>query len=892
MSFDEVELGYSEEQARAEASRCVDCSVCCECRLCEDACAAKAIRHQQREVIREIPVSAVVLAPGYDTGDIPPELGYTRYKDVVTSLEYERILSASGPFSGHVQRPSDGRAPKRIAFLQCVGSRDAQCGADYCSAVCCMYAVKEAQITKEHLPSVEKIDIFYMDMRAYGKDFDRYVQSAKTKYGIGFIRSRVGGVAQNGEGALLVRYCSEDGAPQAGEYDLVVLSVGMKPGEQNKALYDALGVRTDRYGFVCTDDFSPTATDCPGIFACGAAAGPKDIPETVAEASAAAAGAARLAGQRETDLYRDYAAFFMEEPEVPMRDVAKEPIRTGVFVCHCGVNIGGYLTVRDVVTYAKTLPHVAFADESLYTCSVDAQKVILDRIKEYNLNRVVVASCTPRTHEPLFQGVLKKAGLNPYLFTMANIRDQCSWVHMQDRAAATAKAQQLVAMAVGKAAGARQLARKKIGVTQAALVIGGGIAGLSSARALADMGYPVHLVEQSPRLGGHALSLGADIYGRPVGPYMQGLVDSVLADGNITTYLSTEVETVSGYVGNFTTTLLAPDGQICVSHGAVVVAVGAGEAKPEGYLLGEENVVTHLSLEERLREPGALTGVQNVVMIQCAGQRDEARPYCSRLCCNQAVRNAIRIKELDPAVNVTVLYQELRAYGGWETAYQRARSLGVQFVRYADGEPPLVERASAGYVVTSRDPLLDIQIRYPVDIVSLAAAVAPDRAGNAKLAQMLKVPQNADGFFMEAHAKLRPVDFATEGVYVAGLAHSPKNLRESAAQGRAAAARAATVLAKPQLETEGTIASVNTSLCAGCGACEAVCAYGAISVQEVVIRRQKVRKAVVNDVLCKGCGTCSATCRCGAVDVGGFSDAQVLNELGALLRGRPTGENA
>ncbi|GHS86860.1 4Fe-4S ferredoxin [Synergistales bacterium] len=887
-TFDEVETGYDEETAVAEAKRCVDCSICCECKLCEEACLSRAIRHAQEGKTVEIPVSAVVLAPGYDTSrEIPSELGYTRYEDVVTSLEYERILSASGPFSGHVQRPSDGKSPKRIAFIQCVGSRDAQCSAEYCSAVCCMYAVKEAQITKEHLPSVEDIDIYYMDMRAYGKEFDRYVETAKSKYHIGFVRSRVGEIERDESGQLVISHCGDDGNLKKDSYDLVVLSVGMQPSADSKKLFRDLGVKTDRYGFVYSDEFDAPATSREGILACGVAAGPKDIPETVVEASAAAAGAAQLANTIDVDLYKDYSDFFVEEPEVPIRDVSKEPIRIGVFVCHCGVNIGGYLTVKDVVEYAKTLPYVAFATESLYTCSVDAQKTISDRIAEFNLNRVVVASCTPRTHEPLFQSVLKKSGLNPYLFSMANIRDQCSWVHMDDRIAATDKAKQLVSMAVGKAAGAKQLQRKKIDVDKAALVIGGGMAGMSAASQLSAMGYHVHLAERENTLGGHAMALNANVNGRPNSPYLRRIIDDVLNDANIDVYTGASVSAIDGYVGNFKTTLATPNSEKDITHGVVVVAVGANAKKPDGYFYGKaENVLTHIELEEKLKDaPTTLKDVKDIVMIQCVEQRVADRMYCSRVCCNQAVRNAIAIKEASPETNVTILYREMRTYGTWEAAYTKARTIGVQFVRFEDDAYPAVEKKGQGFVVTVRDPLLNADVQYAADVLSLASVMQPDVSENTRIAQMLKVPLNADGFFMEAHAKLRPVDFATEGVYLAGLAHNPKGLRECMVQGRAAASRAATVISKEKLETEGTIAAVNNDLCVACGACEEVCAYKAISVQDVTIRRQIVRKAVVNDVLCKGCGTCSATCRCGAIDVGGFSDVQVLSELSFLLRG-------
>jgi heterodisulfide reductase subunit A-like polyferredoxin len=891
--FDEVETGYDERAALAEARRCLDCSICCECRMCEEACTPASIRHGQFGEVFELDVSAVILATGCETSpQLPPEFGYGRYPDVVTSLEYERILSASGPFAGHIKRPSDGKRPERIAFIQCVGSRDIQCGTRYCSAVCCMYAAKEASITKEHLPGIKAIDIFYMEMRAYGKDFDRYIEAAKDKYGVNFIRARIGGVARDDlSGEIVISHCSEEGV-SFGRYDMAVLSVGMKPDEKNRVLYERIGVKTDTDGFVWTDDLRAPVSSRSGVLVCGVAAGPKDIPETVVEASAAAAEGARFAGMADIDLYGDpiYGKFFKEIPAVPERDVSRDPIRVGVFVCHCGTNIGGYLAVREVVEHARSLPFVSFADESLFTCSVDTQKAIAERVMEYGLNRVVVASCTPRTHEPLFRGVLMSVGLNPYLFTMANIRDQCSWVHMKDADSATEKAKELVMMAVGKAVGAKQLVRKKIPVGHSALVIGGGASGMASALELSGMGYRVHIVERAPELGGHAGSLSYDSAGRPMNPRIGGMIRAVLDDGGIEIHTSAIISGIDGYVGNFKTTIETESGRSEISHGAVVVAVGADETIPDGFGWGGDGaVMTHMDLERRLSEPRAMANLRSVVMIQCVGSRGEERPYCSRVCCGQALRNAIHIRREYPGADVAILFREMRSYGTGEDLYTRARESGVRFIRFADGSYPSVETRNSRVLVKVKDLILGSEMALEADILSLAAAMRPNTAENLRLAQMLKIPLNQDGFFLEAHAKLRPVDFATEGVYLAGLAHSPKCLRECVVQGRAAAARAATILSRDFLESEGAIAKVDIGFCSACGACEDVCAYGAISVEDVAVRNGTVKKAVVNEVLCKGCGTCGAVCRCGAIDVNGFSDTQIMNELEYLLRGAPCG---
>ena len=890
-TFEEAGKGLTEEQAKKEALRCVDCSICCECRICEKMCGSKAIRHEQQDEIIELQVSSLIFANGYDTSsEMPDGYGYGKYRDVVTSLEYERILSASGPYQGHIRRLSDGKAPERIAFIQCAGSRDEKCGSGYCSAVCCMYAVKEAVITKEHLSSVRDIDIFYMDMRAYGKDFDKYVDSAVSKHSIGFVRSRVSDVKLNGlTGGLIISYCDDKGNQTSGEYDLVVLSVGLKPNIDKQGLFGKIGVKTDKYGFLWVNEMNAPKTSREGILACGAITGPKDIPETVVEASAAASEASKTAGSSFVE-FEEYNAFFKKEEDPVLRDVSKEPVRIGVFLCHCGKNIGDYLDVKDVVKYAKTLPYAEYATDFMYACSIDSQKVMAERIKKFNINRVVVASCTPRTHEPLFQGVMVRAGLNPYLLAMANIREQCSWAHMNHWEEATQKAKELVRMAVGSITHAKQLGKQSIGVTASALVIGGGVAGMTAALEIAGMGYKAYLVEKSNALGGNALKLNSTFSGRPSGVYVWQMIKEVMDNSLIEVFFDTTIKNVSGYMGNYTTTF-DRDGQengqeIEINHGAVIIATGARESKPDEYQYGRQDaVLTQMELEAALKNnEAALNNKKNIFMIQCVGSRNGDRPYCSRVCCNQAIKNAILLKGKNPAANVVILYRDIRSYGLNESNYLKARKAGIQFIRYEAELKPEVLDNKIGLTVSFYEPMLDGYIQSEADLVVLSSAVEPGAEDNRAIAQLFKVPLNQEGFFLEAHAKLRPVDFATEGVYLCGMAHMPKNMKESIIQGKAAAARAATVISKDRLETGGAIAEVSEPLCTGCAACEKVCAYKAISVEEIKRRDGIVRKAVVKAVLCKGCGTCAATCRCGAVDVNGFSDRQVLNEIEYLLR--------
>lgn len=846
------------------------------CGICEEVCEAKAICYEDTDRLQTLDVGAIVAAPGFEpfVPDHDYGLGYTSNPDVVTSVEFERILSASGPFGGHVVRPSDGRVPRRIAFLQCVGSRDVSCRNGYCSSVCCMYAVKEAIIAKEHESSVEPT-IFAMDVRAFGKDFDKFVERAKSEYGIVFTYSRVADVFRDEKtGENEVVYTDESGRLQRERFDLVVLSVGMEPSDDLRRLARSLGVRVNEYGFLWTEPLRPLATSRAGLFAAGAATGPRDIPETVIQASAAACEAGRLlAPARNTRV--------TERTYPPERDVTGEPVRVGVFVCHCGINIGGVVDVPDVKDYAATLPGVAYADDNLYTCSQDTQKLIKQRIEEHRLNRVVVASCSPRTHEPLFQETMKESGLNPHLFVMTNIRDQCSWVHQRDPEMATAKAKDLVRMVVAMARLAEPLKSVSLPVTPAALVIGGGLSGMTAALAIADQGFEVCLVEKDKEWGGHLRQLDKTIDGQDLQALLQATVNRVQKHPRIKTHVRVSAREIKGFVGNYESTL---SNGVVFKHGAVVVATGAVEYRPEEYGYGRhKNVITQLELSRQLNR-GLKREPSSVVMIQCVGSREEPRLYCSRVCCSQAVQNAIRLKAQYPRVNVHVLYRDMRTYGMREQYYAQARDQGVMFTRFDLNDRPEVTwngRATAPAVVI-KDPVLGLKTALKADLLVLSTGMVADIEANDALAKQLKVPLNQDGFFLEAHVKLRPVEFATDGVYVAGLAHGPKSSDESIAQALAAASRACVLLSRRELEAHGTIGDVDPERCMACGLCEKICAFGAITLEIQRIGRSDRLLAKINPALCKGCGACSAGCRCGAITMRGFTDEQIAAEISAL----------
>jgi heterodisulfide reductase subunit A len=858
----------------------IDREKCIGCGLCKNICLADALVYEDQDKKLELNVGAIILSPGIEAFDptMVSRYGYGRYPNVVTSLEFERILSASGPFMGRVQRPSDGDIPEKVAFIQCVGSRDATCDSAYCSSVCCMYATKEAVIAKEHTGTIEPA-IFYMDMRSYGKDFDKYIERAEDEHGVRFIRCRVSNIVEEPETRdLYITYCEDDEVKRE-RFDMVVVSVGFKPSEGVKELAERLGVELDEYGFCETQPLNPLDTSRDGIFVCGMFSAPKDIPETVTQASAAAC--------RAGELLSDVRGSLVSKKEYPEElFVGGQPPRIGMFVCQCGINIGGVVDVPSVVRYAETLPNVVYACDNLYTCSSDTQEKIKEAINEHDLNRVVVASCSPRTHEPLFQETIREAGLNRYLFEMANIRDQCSWVHMREPEAATRKSKELVNMAVAKARGLEPLEMPTVPVTPRALVIGGGLSGMTSALALADQGFETYLVEKDEALGGVLRKLYYSIDNADLQSYLQDLTRRIEENDLIRVFLNAEVEDVYGYVGNFKSTVASSSSdpsRVELEHGIVIVAIGGDEYTPTEYLYGKDpRVLTQAELENKLATGDNSEGLGSVVMIQCVGSRDDEHPYCSRICCVGAIKNALKIKEADPEADVYILYRDVRTYGLMEKYYEEARRRGVFFIRYEEERKPQVSKRESDsgeeLEVTVFDPTLGEQLSIDADLVVLSAAVIHSR-DNERLAKMLKVPVNEDGFFLEAHAKLRPVDFATDGVYVCGMAHSPKLIEESVSQAKAAVSRACVVLSKDEIEAEGITASVNKSRCSGCGLCVLVCPYNALEVDE----EQNV--AVVNIAMCKGCGACAATCRSSAIDVLGYTDGQVYAIINALYGG-------
>jgi heterodisulfide reductase subunit A len=838
------------------------------CRICEKVCENKAVIFGQQDEIVTLDTGALILAAGFEPFDArrKGEYGYGRWPNVITSLEYERILSAAGPFQGHIQRLSDGKIPRRIAWIQCVGSRDSHMGNDYCSAVCCMSATKQAMITKEHARDIDT-SIFFIDIRAHGKGFDRFYERSESENDVRYVRSLISRVIPNPEDdTLSISYAGPDHHLLEETYDMVVLSVGLCPNASTAKLAERIGVQLNEHGFCASEPLDIVATSKPGIYVCGAAQGPKDIPDAIQQASSAAAQATALLA--ETRGSRVTAPSTHVE-----RNVSGEEPCLGVFVCHCGINIAGVVDVEAVAEFARTLPNVKYATHCMFACSTDQLQEIKQAIKDHHLNRVVVASCTPRTHEPLFRNTLREAGLNPYLFELANIREQDAWVHQAEPEAATHKAKELVRMSVSRARLLEPLYETSYEVVQTALVIGGGLTGLSAALSFAEQGFKATLVERTAELGGNARTLYYTEDGANPALYVQDLIPKVENQPLITVYKEAQVVSITGSCGNYTSNIAVKDQSHAISHGVVVVATGGQEHKPTEYLYGRHpRVITQKEFEDLLNsEPDKAKQLQRVTMIQCVGSREPENLYCSRVCCTAAIKNSLKLKTINPNAQISVLYRDIRTFGFKETYYLKARRQGVRFYRFELDHKPRVDRQDDTLVVSVFDAQLQAAVQLQADLVVLSAAIRP-RPESQELADAMRLPLDEDGFFMEAHPKLRPLDFATPGFYLCGLAQGPKFANESIAQARGAVSRAVTVLSKKEIVAEGMINRVDAELCRACGECEKACCFEAINVTQIAEGRQQ---AMVTEALCTGCGVCNVACPTGAASLSHFKDEQI-----------------
>jgi len=808
------------------------------------------------------------------------EYGYGKFQNVVTSMDYERLLCSTGPYEGEILRASDKKHPHKIAWIQCVGSRQVNPpgGNSYCSTVCCTYTQKQVILTKDHDAEAE-CTIFHNDIRSYGKDFEPFYQRTERLPGIRFIRSYTSIVKENPETKnVTIRYSTPDDGVKEEEFDMVVLSVGLNPPADYEDLADKFGIELNAHEFCKTNPFNPTKTSRPGIFVSGAFQGPMDIPESVFTASGAGSQCGELLDYRRGKLT-------IERVYPPEKDVSEEEPRVGVFVCHCGANIGRVVGVPSTVEYALSLPNVVYAQEQLFSCAANCAKEITDMIKEKGLNRVVVAACTPKTHEPTFRDTLREAGINQYYFDMANIREHCSWVHSKEKEEATRKAKDIIRMSVARAYHLKPLQEFDLPVNKTALVVGGGIAGMTCALSIANQGHEVFLVEKESELGGMARRLHYTLEGLDVQAYLRDLIRKVHQHPSIHVYTDATITEATGYVGNFVTKVKSERGVTEIKHGISVIAVGADVYKPTEYLHGEdERVMTHLDLEERLAKGDEkVINAESLVMIQCVGCRNEERNYCSRVCCSESVKNALKLKKINPKMDIYILFRDMRTYGFSEDYYREAADKEVKFIRYEPQDKPQVEAGESEegrpvLKVTVTDYILGNKLEIDADIIALAAAIIPSQ-GSKEVSQLFKVPLGPDGFFKEAHVKLRPVEFGADGVYLCGMAHYPKHITEAINQAYGSASRVLTLLSHDTVIASGSVCEVNEKKCMGCGACISACTYGAIEFRET----RQGKKAVMNPVLCKGDGLCNAKCPTGAIQLKHYTDEELLAQIDAAV---------
>ena len=855
----------------------IDMTKCSDVEGLEKVCPTGAIDSHATDTVQQTTFGAVVLAPGaavFDPSGLD-NFGYGQLPDVVTSLEFERILSASGPTGGRLQRPSNGEVPEKIAWIQCVGSRGLQQGAvSYCSGACCMFSLKEAMVTKEHFQDDIEASIFYMDMRTSGKDYELYFNRARDHYGVRFIRCRPHSIVPATEDTRLnIQYVDYDSGQSLTEaFDMVVLATGFYSGDSVRRLAGRLGIDLNPHGFAATSGFDPVATSRPGIYVCGTFEGPKDIPDTMVQASAAANRAAcHVAGADDSGTEDAYP------PEV---DVADQKPRIGVFVCDCGPNIGAVVDVEAVAAHARSLHQVAVAEAVGHGCSRESMSRIEAAIVQHGLNRVVIGGCSPRTHETQFQDVLRRAGLNKYLLEIANLRDQDTWVHRERPREAMDKACQLVEMAVSAVRFARPLRENTLPMNQDVLVVGGGVTGMNVALSLADQETKVTLVEKSSNLGGVARDLHATLEGEDVQSYLTGLVQRTEAHPNIQVLTDAIIVDHSGRPGLFKTGMQVGPRMFYrqIEHGATVLATGATPHRPDDYLLGSHPAVyTQLDLDGLLaQQPDSVQSWQHVVMIQCVGSRTPDHPNCSRICCQSAIKNALRIVTDNPQARVFVLYRDMRTIGFHEDYYQQARAKGVIFVRYDAAQPPEVTPSDDRVAVRFRDPIIDRELVVEADCLALSTGFRVDEESIEDLSLVFHLPLTADHHYLEDHVKLRPIDLPVPGFYVAGTAHSPRSLRECITQAQAAASRVQTLLARGTINLGAVVARVDGTRCAACLICVRACPFDVPYINADGISE-------IDPARCQGCGVCAAECPAKAIQLQQFQDDQILAKLYGLL---------
>lgn len=856
---------------------------CEDCNECVSVCPTQAINLAEQPRLITIEVGAIILALGfkiYDSQELE-ELGYGRYPNVVQAMQYERLASRSGPTEGLITRPSDGKQPGSIAWLQCIGSRDKN--NTFCSSICCMYATKEAILAKQRLGQEIDCSVFIMDERAFNKEYSAYFSKARDSHNIQYNHCRVSEIKEDQHtGDLIVHYATPNGELRQERFEMVVLATGLQPPESARYLADNLGIELNQYGFCQTDKFTPLQTTRPGVFVCGAFSSPKEIVETIIDASGAAAEVMRLLNDHlHTHQYSREYPFLTVNGLLPERDVSDEKPQIGVFACTCGETINEVIDVTALLHNASYMPNVTSVNMIEYACFPEVQEQLIQKIKDEKLNRVVIAACSNRTHESLFQRSVRMAGLNPYLLEVVNLREQCSFVHHEQIPLANRKAIEMVRLAVGRVSIAKPVKKQQHRCRPSALVIGGGVSGMTSALAIADSGYEVHLVERSHALGGNLRNLYYVAEGYNPQRLLRDLINRVRAHTRINIHTRTEVVNHSGHIGFFITELRTRrnghSDSITIEHGVTIVATGAQEARQHS-LLEIPQVITQQELEEKIiHHPEDIAALKNVVMIQCMRPKDSP-DYCSRVCCTNTIKNAIRLKLFNPSCQVSVLYKNIVTYGFREEYYTEARRLGVVFIRYTDENPPEVILKEKQLIVQVYDISLDRWLNLPADMVPMSMSIAP-ADGSQELSKMLRVPLSSEGFFEEAQLKLRPMDFMRDGIFLAGMAHYPKFIEESISHALAAAGRALSILSQETLYLGGVIAIVDPDKCVGCLTCTRTCPF---AIPQVINQKDRPGigglggAAFIDPALCQGCGTCTGECPSNAIQLVHYTDEQMM----------------
>jgi heterodisulfide reductase subunit A len=825
----------------------------------------------------EIEVGAVVLAAGFgsfDPSSATDIYGYAQFPNVVTSIELERLLSGTGPTQGKLLRPSDGAEIKKIAWLQCIGSRNLTLDADYCSSACCMFSLKEAVLAKERSGGALDAAIFYMDMRTFGKDFQRYRERAEDIHGVRLVRSRVHTVESEGpNGAVRLQYTDISGVPKAELFDLVVLATGQRPPDGAEILAEATGIERNAWGYCRLKDFSLSGTARDGVFLSGSFSGLMDISESLIQAGSASFGASSLVQSKGGGLAE------VQKEQETYRNVSRQLPRIAVALCTCGGTLRKVTNASGPAEMVAKEADVVQAIEIERLCTREGWTELQAKFSEKKPNRVLIGACLPYVYTRKLKELGEAVGLNPLLMDVVDIRSSFFVEEGIKKSQVQNKILTAVRMGLAKLRGVDPVERPARDIVQRALVVGGGIAGMTAALGIADHGFEVDLIEQGPELGGNLRSIHRTLTGNDPRDLLDTTVARVEKQAHIRVHKNARVIHSQGRLGHFITTIEKKGGEgTAIEHGVTILASGAAEAATESYSYGQcDAVLTQHELEERLHA-GAVkpSDLKSVVMVQCVDSREKgAKNYCSRICCSTALKNALYLKEQNPDTDVYILYRDMMTYGFLESYYTKARRTGVVFVQYDTGDKPKVSIENGRPAISALDPILGRELVLKPDLLVLSTGIDP--RGNRQIARIFGVETNEDGFLLEAEPKWRPVDSLKDGIFLCGLAHSPRSVAESIATAEAAAQRALGVLNRESVAACSLVADVRHSLCSLCERCIAACPYGARFYDE------DEEKVLVDEIVCQGCGTCAATCPNSASVLRGYRDRQVLSILDAAL---------